>query len=75
MIDYEDTSYMQIIEKNVNIDRPFSFQELGLDFAFGIYDFNSQPFAFLSEQDYAGYIEKPMVNIMDFDVLSGKLEY
>ena len=49
MIDYENTSYMQITEKNVNIDKTFSFQELGLDFAFGIYDFNSQPFTHMSE--------------------------
>ena len=74
MIDYEDTSYIQIIEKDVNVDKTFSFQELGLDFAFGIYDFNGEPFAHMSEQDYAGYIEKPIVNIMDFDNLSGKFE-
>ena len=40
---------MRIIEKNVNIDKTFSFQELGLDFAFGIYDVESQPFELMSE--------------------------
>ena len=43
MIDYEDTSYMQIIEKNANIDKALSFQEISLDFAFDVLDFSTSP--------------------------------
>ena len=49
MIDHENTNFMQIIQKNVNIDKTFNFQEINLDFAFDIYDFNSTPFEHVSE--------------------------
>ena len=41
MIDYEDTRYMQIIEKDVNLEKNFNFKDIDLDFAFGVYDFYS----------------------------------
>ena len=47
MSEYEATDYMQIEEKNVNEEKTFSFEELNLDFAFGIYDIDASPFLVL----------------------------
>ena len=44
MIKYEATNYMQIVQKNVNEEKEFSFEEMNFDLAFGIFDIRQYPF-------------------------------
>ena len=56
---------MQIVDKNVNGDKTYSFKEMDLDLALTIVDDYGKVAA---EKDYAGIIEPPFAVLLDFDV-------
>ena len=58
MLEYEDTTFQQIVEKNaIPEERIFTSEELNFDIAFALYEDSHTGFNILSEEDMLGYVE------------------